>query len=77
MENRTRELLTFSVLVALGRCESQVKGHIMTNLHVRNGRARLTDVLTQLLPFIGYPRTLNALRVIDEVVPQRPAGTTA
>ena len=25
------------------------------------------DVLTQLLPFIGYPRTLNALRVVDEV----------
>jgi 4-carboxymuconolactone decarboxylase len=24
-------------------------------------------VLTQLLPFIGYPRTLNAIRVLDEV----------
>jgi len=33
----------------------------------RNDRARLIDVLTQLLPFIGYPRTLNALRVVDEV----------
>ncbi len=29
----------------------------------------LIDVATQLLPFIGYPRTLNALRAIDEVVP--------
>jgi hypothetical protein len=28
----------------------------------------LIDVLTQLLPFIGYPRTLNGLRAIDEVV---------
>jgi 4-carboxymuconolactone decarboxylase len=27
------------------------------------------DVATQLLPFIGYPRTLNALRAIDEVAP--------
>ena len=26
-----------------------------------------SDDLTQLLPFIGYPRTLNALRVVDEV----------
>jgi 4-carboxymuconolactone decarboxylase len=26
-------------------------------------------VATQLLPFIGYPRTLNALRAIDEVAP--------
>ena len=37
------------------------------NLNVGNDRARLLDVLTQLLPFIGYPRTLNGLRVLDEV----------
>ncbi len=65
----TRELLTFSMLVALGGCESQVKGHVAANLHVGNDRARLIDVLTQLLPFIGYPRTLNGLKAIDEVAP--------
>ena len=63
----TRELLTFSMLVSLGGCEAQVKGHVAANLNVGNGRVRLIDVLTQLLPFIGYPRTLNALRVVDEV----------
>jgi 4-carboxymuconolactone decarboxylase len=65
----TRELLTFSMLVALGGCEPQVKGHVAANLHVGNDRARLIDVLTQLLPFIGYPRTLNGLKAIDEVAP--------
>jgi 4-carboxymuconolactone decarboxylase len=64
-----RELLTFSMLVSLGGCEPQVKGHVAANLNVGNGRARLIAVLTQLLPFIGYPRALNALRVLDEVVP--------
>jgi 4-carboxymuconolactone decarboxylase len=63
----TRELLTFSMLVALGGCEPQVKGHVAANLNVGNNRARLIDVLTQLLPFIGYPRTLNGLRAIEEV----------
>ncbi len=63
----TRELITFSLLVALGGCEPQVKGHVVANLNVGNDRARLIDVLTQLLPFIGYPRTLNALRAVDEV----------
>src|SRR3954447_3561825 len=63
----TRELLTFSMLVALGGCDAQVKGHVAANLNVGNDRARLIDVLTQLLPFIGYPRTLNGLRAIDEV----------
>ncbi len=63
----TRELLTFSMLVALGGCDAQVKGHVAANLNVGNDRARLIDVLTQLLPFIGYPRTLNGLRAINEV----------
>jgi 4-carboxymuconolactone decarboxylase len=65
----TRELLTFSMLVALGGCDAQVKGHVAANLHVGNDRARLIAVLTQLLPFIGYPRTLNGLRAIDEAAP--------
>ena len=64
---QTRELLTFSMLVSLGGCEPQVKAHVAANLNVGNGRARLIDVLTQLLPFIGYPRTLNGLRMVDEV----------
>jgi len=63
----TRELLTFSMLVSLGGCDPQVKGHVTANLNVGNNRARLIDVVTQLLPFIGYPRTLNALRAVDEV----------
>jgi 4-carboxymuconolactone decarboxylase len=63
----TRELLTFSMLVSLGGCDPQVKGHVAANLHVGNSRAKLIDVLTQLLPFIGYPRTLNGLRAVDEI----------
>jgi 4-carboxymuconolactone decarboxylase len=65
----TRELLTFSMLVALGGCDAQAKGHVAANLKVGNDRARLIDVLTQLLPFIGYPRTLNGLKAVDEVAP--------
>ncbi len=64
---RTRELLTFSMLVSLGGCEPQAKGHVSANLNVGNDRSVLIDVITQLLPFIGYPRTLNALAVINQI----------
>lgn len=70
----TRELLTLSMLVALGGCDPQVKGHVAANLRVGNGRERMIDVVTQLLPFIGYPRTLNGLRAIDEVAPPDEAS---
>ena len=65
----TRELLTFAMLVSLGGCEPQVRGHVSANLNVGNDRGVLIDVLTQLLPFIGYPRTLNGLRMVNEAAP--------
>ena len=68
LDVRTRELLSLSMLVALGGCEPQVKLHVAANLRVGNDRARLIDVLTQLLPYIGYPRTLNALRAFNEAL---------
>jgi 4-carboxymuconolactone decarboxylase len=69
LDLRTRELLTFAMLIAMGGCEPQAKGHVAANLNVGNDRQTLLSVVTQLLPFIGYPRTLNAVRLIDEVVP--------
>src|SRR5512136_3053406 len=66
---KTRELLTFSMLLSLGGCEPQLKGHIQGNLSVGNDKERLLSVVTQLLPYVGYPRTLNALRGLNEIVP--------
>ena len=63
----TRELVTFAMLVALGGADLQAKGHVAANLNVGNTRQDLLDAATVLLPFIGYPRTLNALAAINEV----------
>ena len=67
LDLRTREILTFAMLISLGGCEPQVKGHIGGNLNVGNTREFLIATVTQLLPYIGYPRSLNVLRCIDEV----------
>jgi 4-carboxymuconolactone decarboxylase len=68
---KTRELLTFSMLLSLGGCEPQLKGHIQGNLNVGNDKGTLLSVVTQLLPYVGYPRTLNALRCLNEIVPEK------
>jgi 4-carboxymuconolactone decarboxylase len=64
-----RELLTLSILAAHGGCDPQVRGHVAANLNVGNGRTMMIEVVTQLLPFVGYPRTLNALAAVDAVAP--------
>lgn len=67
---KTRELLTFSMLLALGGCEPQLKGHIQGNVNLGNTKEVLLSVVTQLLPYIGYPRALNAIRCLNEVLPE-------
>jgi 4-carboxymuconolactone decarboxylase len=71
LDLKLRELVTLSILIALGGADSQVKGHIRGNLNIGNGREILVDVITQLVPWVGYPRTLNALAALDGVAPER------
>jgi 4-carboxymuconolactone decarboxylase len=70
LDLKTRELLTFSMILSLGGCEPQLKGHIQGNVNVGNDKETLLSVVTQLLPYVGYPRTLNAIRCINEVIPE-------
>ncbi len=63
---QTRELLTFSLLAALGGADSQLLAHTQGNLNVGNDKQVLLDTITQLLPYIGYPRSLNAITAVNQ-----------
>lgn len=67
LDLKDRELLTFCMLSALGGCEPQVKAHITGNLNAGNNKNTLVAAITQALPYIGYPRTLNAIACINEI----------
>ena len=71
LDIKTRELLTFSMILSLGGCEPQLKGHIQGNLNIGNDKELLLSTITQLLPYVGYPRTLNAIRCLNEVIPEQ------
>lgn len=64
LDLKMRELITFTVICAIGGCEPQAKAHAAANLSVGNTRQTLIEALTTCLPYIGYPRTLNALNCI-------------
>ncbi|WP_211289744.1 hypothetical protein SPSIL_040210 [Sporomusa silvacetica DSM 10669] len=69
LDLKMRELLTLSVIAALGGAEPQLKGHIQGNINVGNDRETIIGAITQVMPYIGFPRTLNALRCINDVIP--------
>lgn len=70
LDVKTREMVTLSFLIALGGTEGQMKGHIRGNANVGNDRQTLINLMTQLLPYVGYPRTLNAIGCLNEILPE-------
>ena len=67
LDLKMRELITFCAICCLGGCEPQAKSQAGANISVGNTRELLIDAVTQCLPFIGFPRTLNAISCINEV----------
>lgn len=68
LDIKTRELLTMSILVTLGGCENQLKSHIKANLNVGNTKEVIVNAITQAMPYVGFPRTLNALNCVNQIV---------
>lgn len=68
LDLKQREMITFCFILAQGGCENQLTAHIQGNLNVGNDKEFLLKVLTQCLPYIGYPRSLNALACIKKFV---------
>ena len=62
-----REMITFCFLLAQGGCESQLKSHISGNINVGNDAEFLMKVIEQMVPYIGYPRSLNAIACLKEI----------
>ncbi len=61
-----REMITFCFLAAQGGCEPQLTAHAGGNMNVGNDKEFLTRVVSQCLPYIGYPRSLNAITCINK-----------
>lgn len=65
-----RELITFCFLMAQGGCEPQLIAHAKGNMNIGNDKDFLVKVVSQCLPYIGYPRSLNAVACIDKAAEQ-------
>ena len=67
LDLKTRELLTFIMLISLGGAEPQATSHANANISIGNDKDTLIKAVTQCIPYIGYPRTLNAIAIINGI----------
>ena len=74
LDIKTREMLTVTSL-AVQQTLPQLKAHLNAALNVGATPIELREAIYQCAPFIGFPKTLNALGVLNEVFKERGIET--
>ena len=74
LDIKTREMITVTTL-AVQQTLPQLKAHINAALNAGVTPVELREAIYQLAPFIGFPKTLNALNVLNEVFKERGIET--
>lgn len=67
LDIKTRELLVLGILSTTGNFET-LESHIIGNLKVGNSKEEITSAIIQCLPYIGFPNTIKALKVLKETL---------
>lgn len=70
LDNRMRELVTVTVLTALSALP-QLKAHVGASLNAGCTPVEIREAVYQCAPFIGFPKTLNAIAAMNEVFSQQ------
>ena len=66
-----RELITITSLLTLGGCEPQLEVHINGSLNVGVPAEKIIEAFIQCIPYVGFPRVLNAIFIAKKVVAER------
>lgn len=70
LDDKTRELITVAALTTL-QTLPQLKAHVNAALNVGNTPVEIRETIYQCAPFIGFPRTLNAVAVLNDVLREK------
>lgn len=70
LDNRLRELVTVTVLT-VNQTLPQLKAHVGACLTVGLSPLEIREAVYQCAPFIGFPKTLNAIAAMNEIFTQK------
>lgn len=66
LEPRERELIILAVLTTLGSSDPQVRAHVRALRAIDVPFAEIEEAILQTAPYAGFPRAINALKVLRE-----------
>lgn len=70
LTQQEQTMVTIAALVALGT-EPQLKLHINTGFNVGLTKEKIVGTLIHCIPYVGFPRVLNGLTLLKEVMAER------
>ena len=66
LSTRERELIIVAVLTTLGSADPQVRAHVRALRAIDVSFAEIEEAILQTAPYAGFPRAINALKVLRE-----------
>lgn len=67
LDLKTRELITIASLTTLGYALPQLKLHVKAAIGAGCTKSELTETITQLSAYAGFPACINAMMIVKEV----------
>ena len=68
---REREIVTITSLLTQGDTKNQLMVHINGSLNVGITEEEIIEIFTHCIPYVGFPRVLNAITRAKEVFESR------
>ncbi|MGA8532734.1 MAG: carboxymuconolactone decarboxylase family protein [Candidatus Tumulicola sp.] len=68
---RHRELVALASLATMGGCDRQLETHVHGAFNVGLTERDVVEAVMTLIPYVGFPKALNAIAVVRRVVEKR------
>jgi 4-carboxymuconolactone decarboxylase len=68
LDLRSREIAVIAALTVLGYALPQLKVHVHAGLNVGLTPDEIREIILHMVPYVGFPATLNALFAAGEVL---------
>lgn len=66
-----REIVAIASLATMGGCDAQLETHVYGAFNVGLTEGEIVETVMTLIPYIGFPKALNAMSVVKRVVDRR------
>ena len=68
---KQRELVAIASLATMGGCDAQLETHVHGAFNVGLTQAEILEAVMTLIPYIGFPKALNAMSILKRVADKR------